>query len=288
MPATSRPAVAGLRRAGAELGARLITGPRLLPGLVVIGGKRCGSTSVFEYALRHPAVMAPRVKKGTHYFDVNYHRGWSWFCSKFPTEAAAQRRAAQVGAYPVTAEASPYYLSHPLAAARIAARLPEARLVAVLRDPVERAWSHYRYSIQHGHESLAIDEALDREEERLAGEVERLRADPRYTGQSFRHHGYVRRGLYAQDLRAVYEHVPPERVLVLKSEDLFLSPVTAMARVFEFLGLPPASLGDLPPFKAGLVLADMPAPVRHRLRAAFAASNEELFAMPGIDFRWAP
>ena len=272
------------RVAGAELGCRLTAGRRMLPGFLVIGGKRCGSTSLFEYILRHPAVLAPRVTKGTHYFDVNYPRGRTWFRSKFPTVGAADRLADRLGVEPLTGEASPYYLSHPCAPGRIAAALPQPRLIAVLRNPVERAWSHYRYSVQQGFEDLPVDEALDREAERLAGEEDRLRRDPDYAGFSFRHYGYFARGLYARHLTAFYDLFPAEHVLVLRSEDLFASPHAVMDHVFDFLALPPTPIGPLPVYKAGLVQSEMPVRVRKRLEEAYADPIRELRALAGVDF----
>src|SRR6266542_2170470 len=129
-------------RAGGRLLARATSGARMLPGFLVIGTKRGGSTSLYEYLIRHPDVAGCLLTKGSHYFDVNFGRGWSWFRAAFPL--AGGRRA-------------------------IAAALPEVRLIAVLRDPVERAWSHYRYERHRGYEDLPFEEALRREPERLAG-----------------------------------------------------------------------------------------------------------------------
>src|SRR6266545_7487286 len=99
-------------RAPGQLVARLTSRPRLVPSFLVIGTKRGGSTSLYEYVIRHPRVAGCLLKKGSHYFDVNFGRGWTWFRASFPL--AGGRRT-------IAGEASPYYMFHPLAPQRIAA-----------------------------------------------------------------------------------------------------------------------------------------------------------------------
>jgi hypothetical protein len=255
----------------------------MLPAFLIVGGKRCGSTSLYEYIIRHPSVTGSFAKKGTHYFDVNFTRGWPWYRSKFP---AKPRFGARRSEGLITGEASPYYMFHPLAPARIAAALPDVQLIAALRDPVERAWSHYRYSVSRGFENRPIGEALDQEADVLAGEVERMEADPAYQSYSHRHHTYLGRGHYADQLATLHALFGPERVLVLQSEALFAAPETALREVFGFLGLDEdPMLGPLPVYKAGRDKA-MPGEVRERLEAYYAEANERLYALPGVDFRW--
>lgn len=262
-------------RAAGRLAARVTPAVRLLPTFLIVGAKRSGSTSLFEYVNTHPGVAPCYVRKGTHYFDVNFGRGWRWFRSNFPLPSTGK----------ITGEASPYYMFHPLAPARIAAALPEARLVAVLRDPVTRAYSHYQYELRRGFEDLSLDAALDREEERLAGEAERMAADPTYESFEHRHHAYLARGRYAEQLDGLRRHFPAERLLVLQSEALFADPDGAIRAVWQHLGLPPHPLGEVGRFEAGSYDAIPPA-ARSRLAAYYAEPNERLYAQPGIDFRW--
>lgn len=267
----------------ARAGARLTRAQPMVPEFLIVGGKRCGSTSLYEYIIRHRSVLPSRAKKGTHYFDVNYPRGLRWYRSMFPTQP---RRAGSRPAPALTGEASPYYMFHPLAPGRIAATLPGVRLIAVLRDPVERAWSHYRYNVGRGFEHLPVEAALDREPERLAGEVERM-LDPGYRSYAHRHHTYLARGHYAEHLEALGAFVPPGRILVLQSEALFADPAATLGGVFRYLGLPDASLGPLPVYKAARDEA-MPIGVRRRLEEYYGPHNDRLSAHPGVGFRWEP
>lgn len=258
-----------------RVGARLTTQRRALPGFLVIGTKRGGSTSLYEYIAGHPDVLPCSAKKGTHYFDVNFPRGWSWFRSFFPLGAAGR----------MTGEGSPYYLFHPLAAARIAAALPEVKLVAALRNPVDRAYSHYHYNVRRGFETLSLDDAVDAEGARLAGEVDKIVADPDYQSFAHRHHSYLARGRYAEQLERLYASVPPERVLLIQSEAMYADPNAALAEVYAFLDLPPHTLHSPQAFKSGSY-APIDFSARQRLEDYFATPNAALTAMPGVRFSW--
>lgn len=265
---------AAVRTAGRHA-ARATSGLRMVPTFLIIGAKRCGSTSLFQYVSSHPGVAPCYVAKGTHYFDVNYGRGWRWFRSNFPLVTPGK----------ITGEASPYYMFHPLAPARMAAALPGAKLIAVLRDPVTRAYSHYQYERRRGFEDLSLDEALDREEERLAGEAERMAAEPGYDSFEFRHHAYLARGRYAEQLDHMLRHFPADRLLVLQSEALFANPDAAIGAVWDHLGLPPRPLRGVRAFEVGRYDA-IPSAARDRLTAYYEEHNERLYAQVGINFRW--
>lgn len=251
-------------------------GEPMTPGFLVIGTKRGGSTSVYHWITQHPRVAPCRTQKGTHFFDVNYGRGEKWFRSGF--EAAT-------GDWTMTGEGSPYYMFHPLAIERIRRTLPDVRLIAVLRDPVARAWSHHQYEVSHGREDLGFEEALDAEAERTAGEEAKIIADPGYVSVEHRYHTYLARGHYAEELARVYASFPKEQVLVLQSETLFADPHGQLDRIWEFLGLPSVRIDGLTAMKQGRGRS-IPASAVQRLEAYYAPLNEDLYAMPGIDFRW--
>jgi hypothetical protein len=261
---------------GARLLHRATSSARMLPSFVVVGAKRAGTSSLYQYLVRHPGVLSCAMGKGTHYFDVNFSRGWGWYRSSFPL----------AGRDGITGEASPYYMFHPLAPARMAAALPEARVIVVLRDPVERAWSHYQNERRLGAEPLSFEDAIAAEPERLAGEAERMLADPGYQSFAWRHHSYLARGRYGEQLERLYELFPPAQVLVLQSEALLADPNQALESLWRFLGLAPLTLADRFAFKAGGNHETMLAATRDRLHAYFADHNERLYALPGVGFRW--
>ena len=221
-------------------------GGRVLPDFLVIGAKRGGSTSLYRNLVRTPGVLPlfPRHAdvKGTYYFDVEFDRGERWYRSYFPS--AAIRDQVAVRGPVAVGEASPYYLSHPRAADRAAALVPGARIVAVLREPVARAHSHYQERVRQGIETLpTFAAAVEAEPDRLAGEVERMLEEPGYVSWSHLNFGYLAQSDYALGLRRWLAVYPAEQVLVLRSEDFYADDAGVLAQVRGFLGLearPPA------------------------------------------------
>jgi hypothetical protein len=266
-----------LRRLRADY--RQLTAPlRGLPAALIIGAQRSGTTSLFNYLVQHPDVLPP-LGKEIHYFDFNYQRGAKWYRGNFPY--AHQLR----GGF-LTLDASPYYLAHPLVPRRAAELLPQVKLVALLRNPVERALSHYQHEVRGGRESLSFAEALDRESERLAGEEERLVSDPSYYSHNHHRFSYTRRGLYMGQLRRWLHYFPRSQLLVLQSERLFRDPAATMATVQDFLGLRRSGLEQYPPFYQRNYDRVMPADLKRRLAAYFEPSNRELFQWLGEEFDW--
>jgi hypothetical protein len=260
---------------------------RPLPDFLIVGAQRSGTTSLYRYLLEHPQVMPAIPSKGVHYFDKHPGRSLRWYRAHFPTESARTERERRFGAPVVTGEGSPYYLFHPHGPARAAAAVPEARVIAMLRDPVERAYSHYRQEYARGFEDAdTFERALELEPGRLAGERERMLADQAYDSRALQHHAYVARGEYVGQLMAWRERFPAERTLVLSYERFFADPAAGYAEVLRFLGLPDPA--DSPKFKAynARPSAGMEEATRARLEAHFAEPNRRLEEFLGMGMGW--
>jgi hypothetical protein len=176
---------------------------------------------------------------------------------------------------------------HPLVPSRVAQLLPDVKLIAVLRNPVDRALSHHQHEFRDGRESLSFAEALDRESERLAGEEARLEREPHYYSYNHHRYTYVRRGLYLEQLRRWAQHFPRSQMLILQSERLFRDPVGTTALVHNFLGLPPHPLRVDQPFRQREYDRKLPGERRAQLAAFFEPHNRELFQWLGEEFDWA-
>ena len=215
------------------------TGPlRLQPDFLIVGAQRCGTTTMFKTLVQHPLVARPFLRKGVHYFDnKGYGNGMSWYRGHFPV--AATSRARRLGKRPLTGESSPYYMFHPLAATRIAADLPGVRLIVLLRDPVERAYSGHSHELARGYETESFERALELEAERLRGERERMLAEPGYESFEWQHHAYLTRGRYHEQLVALEKLVGRDRLHVVDSQEFFTQPAKVFPGVLDFLGLPP-------------------------------------------------
>ncbi|GAA4689038.1 sulfotransferase domain-containing protein [Phytohabitans rumicis] len=238
-----------------------ITAPaRMLPSFLICGGQRCGTTSLYRALSAHPVVLKAVLHKGVHYFDTSYHRGMAWYRGHFPLQRTAMKVEQRYGVPAQTFESSPYYMYHPHAVARIARDLPTVRLVVLVRDPVERAYSHHAHELARGFESEpSFAKVLALEPDRLRGQEERLLADPTYYSFAHQHHAYRARGEYARYLAEMAQRVGRERILVVESERFFTDPSSVYAEVLDFL--------DLPPF-------DPPVFARHNARPRPGAMDE--------------
>lgn len=259
-------------RAVSRAGGRLTASTRLLPSFLIVGTQRGGTTSLFRALAGHPDTAPANFHKGVHYFDVNYHRGPAWYRGHFPV----RRPGNPVAAF----ESAGYYMHHPTAPHRIARDLPGVKLVALLREPVERAYSAYKHERARGFETEPLERALELEPERLAGEVERIERDPCYVSHSHRHHSYLDRGQYVEQLTVLFDLFGRDRVLVLFAEDFFSDPEPSFDRVLGFLGLRhwrPASFDR----HNGRIGSDLPDRLRRTMAEHFVPYDDRLTDLLG-------
>jgi hypothetical protein len=254
-----------------------VTSPfRPLPDFLVLGAQKAGTTALYEYLRRHAQITGPSWKE-VSFFDRRWARGESWYRGNFPN--LARTRGKLVG------EASPSYVFHPLAPERVQELVPEARLIVLVRNPVDRALSQYTHEVALGREPLPFEEALDAEQERLRGEQERMVSDPSYFSREWWSHTYKARGRYAEQLERWLAVFPREQLLVLPSDDLGSDPARAHAQVLEFLGASSQRLDSYPRVYER-EYAPMKPETRERLLAEFEEPNRRLYELLGRDLGW--
>lgn len=255
---------------------------RMRPELVIVGAQRSGTTTLFRLLSDHPQVIRPTVSKGMAYFDLNYDRGEQWYRGMFPLQATAFWRSS---GRTLTFESSGYYMFHPLAAGRIASDLPGAKVVVMLRNPVDRAYSAHRHELRRGFESESFEDAIALESSRIAGEADRLRIDPSYQSFEYQHHAYLARGEYAVQITRLFNTVGRDRTYIIDSDEFFQNQDAEFARLCSWLGL------DAPPPSRDQVWnaqprEDMPPSLRRELMRYFERSDEELTGLLGRKPSW--
>jgi hypothetical protein len=258
---------------------------RLMPSFIIVGGQRCGTNSLYEYVVGHPSVARALPEQEIHFFDLNFDRGEAWYRGHFPTRWRSKISERKLGTQLVTGECSPYYMFHPLAPQRIRQLLPGIKLLVLLRNPVDRAFSQYHHERARGFETLSFEEAIEQEPERLRGEEQKIRRDPIYHSFSHQHFSYTARGRYADQLETLFSLYPRENIMVLFSEQFFGDPAAALSKALRFLKLPPLLLERYTAYNSGRY-ADMAPGLRARLTEHFADTNERLYRMLDTDFRW--
>lgn len=259
-------------------------GLRMRPEFLIVGGQRCGTTSLFKTLAQHPAVARPFVFKGIHYFDMHYDKSFRWYRGHFPlTLTSRLRRVGRPG--PITGESSPFYGFHPLAPTRISEDLPGVKLIMLLRDPVERAYSAHSHELARGFETEPFERALELEKERTDGEREKMIADPSYVSFHFQHHAYLARGRYIDAIDEIERIFGTGRLHVVDSHEFFTQPETAFSGILDFLELEPDSRIRFERHNARS-RNPMDPELQARLRAHFDDSDARLAAWWGRPLSW--
>ena len=270
---------------------RLLTADvRTLPQFLIIGAQRGGTTSLYTYLSEHPQVLRA-ARKEIHFFDRHFDEGETWYRAHFPLESTMARREEAVGKPVLTGEATPYYLFHPDAPRRIAATLSGIRLIALLRDPVARAYSHYKMTTGEGRDRMSFEEAVRWEQGRLLHAVEDgTEMDASYGSRNHMRHSYLARGIYVSQLKTYFDLFDRRNVYVASSEDLFRSTQATYHGILDFLGLEPHALKNAQSRNIGLYgganLEGLDETLIASLRTFFAPFNENLYELLGTDFHW--
>lgn len=253
---------------------------RKMPDFIIVGAQKAGTSSLFKYCRQHPQINMCWLKE-VHYFDKNFHQGVDWYRSNFPVSWGSPEDS-------VVGEATPYYLIHPQTPKRIHDLLPMAKLIVLLRDPVERAISHYYYEIKNGREHLPIDVALMTEEERLKDEWEKMLKDGSYLSPDHQNFSYKQRGIYIDQLENYFKYFSQDQVLIIDSQELFSTPSKALCDVFDFLGVEvdTSSIKDWTPKNVNHLMKDVSPEIYSYLTNYFAPHNERLFERLGRSFDW--
>jgi hypothetical protein len=256
---------------------------RILPDYLIIGVQKAATTSLYFYLRQHPDIASVR-KKEIHFFDENYFRGIRWYRSFFPLITSKIQRQLR-GRKLIAGEASPYYIAHPLAAQRIAKDIPSAKLIVLLRNPVNRAYSEYQMRVRQGIETLSFEDAIAKENERTAGEVEKLIANPSYSSLPHRHYSYIARSIYADQLTHWFKYFPRDQFLIIQSEALLKSSETVMSEIFSFLEVPVVKVKSDELYHH-IPYESLSPELRTRLTEFFRPHNERLYQLINASWRW--
>lgn len=250
---------------------------RLKPSFLIIGAQKAGSSSLFNYLGQHPDITLPS-KKELHFFDIQYDKGTEWYESLFPESINYENQ--------ITGEASPYYLFHPLAPEYVRCHYPGIKLIILLRDPVDRAYSHFQMERKRNTEpEPSFTLAIEMENNRISGEEQKILNREILSGAKFQRWSYMKRGLYGQQLQRWLRFFPREQFLIIRSEDFFSSTLLWMQQIHTFLGV-----RDIPPVNLSPVNSnkypELPVSVKDKLKDYFHDDGLLLQKLAGNNFVW--
>jgi len=263
-----------------------ITGPmRILPDFLIAGFNRSGTHSLFEYMGQHPNILNAS-RREIHYFTLSYWRGLNWYKSYFPTSIYRNYCEKKYSQKFLTGEATPHYVFHPLAIKRIKKLVPNVKLIVVLRDPVENAYSHYQHYWRGGIEKESFEEAIKTDKERFE------KINELYKEDQIKEHDlknvkipYVSYATYIIHIKRLLEIFPKEQILFIKNFDLNQNPQEELKKIFRFLNLPEYTVQDLKKRNVGKY-EKMKSQTEKYLREYFKQFNKELEDLLGMKFRW--
>ena len=241
--------------------------PANKPDFIVIGTQKGGTTSLYYYLAKHPQIM-PSLIKEIDFWSTKYHRGIDWYLAHFPPVLNDQNI--------LTGEATPSYLDHWETAERLYQVFPKTKLIVLLRNPVERAISHYYQWVNMNWEFRSLEEAMISEIERLSVE------NVSYWNQP---NSYIARGVYVEFLKKWLDIFPREQILVISSERFYSNPDINLKQIFDFLGLSDYPLKEYRKYNARSY-PNLNKPMRDLLKCYFRGYNRELEDLLGMKFYW--
>ncbi|MVO98218.1 ATP-binding cassette domain-containing protein [Paenibacillus lutrae] len=255
---------------------KLFDNAKTEPAFLIIGTQKGGTTSLYHDLTQHPGIKSAAVKE-VHFFDEQYHFGYDWYKKNFPPDLPEGS---------ITGEASPYYMFHPQTPGRVREWLPDVKLIALLRNPVHRAYSHYQMMVRRGLEPMSFPDALQAERSRVEEEYERMSRDPRFSSQNCSIYSYLKRGLYAEQLERWYRYFPKNQILVMNSEVLLRDAAESYRNVLAFLGMPLWEPDGFASLNEGEYKESIPKDTMQWLRSYYAEPNRRLFELIGEEYDW--
>ena len=259
---------------------------RMLPDFLIIGAQKCGTTSLYTYLTQHPDV-SPAFEKEVRYFNDHYENGVNWYKAHFPTNFYKQLMMRRDGTRLITGEGEPSYLPNPIVPQRAFDLTPGVQLIVMLRNPVDRAYSHYQHRFSRGREVRTFEEVVKADKEKLKNGWDNMPTGD-YKSLGHLHYSYLPRGIYVDQIKNWMAVFPEERFLFISAEDFFSDAQTIFDEVLAFLGLPEHRLERNERHNAGKYTRSMSATTRQDLSDYFYPYNQRLREYLGRDFAWDP
>ncbi|MEM1282984.1 MAG: sulfotransferase domain-containing protein [Chlamydiota bacterium] len=198
------------------------------PDFLVIGAQKSGTSSLYYYLTNHPQITKAKGKE-IHYFNRNFSKGIKWYKSQFPKKTKKSDF--------LTGEATPEYLFCSQIPKMVHDFFPKTKLIVILRNPVDRAFSHYkknhRKNLRMGKENRSFEEELSTDLQ-IHEENSASLHDDAYYGET----GLLRRGLYLEQIKRYLKFFPKKQLHIILTRDLENDPENTMNRLFQFLNLP--------------------------------------------------
>lgn len=253
---------------------------------MIIGFPKCGTTSLYEYLIKHPSIF-PASGKEIDYFDRLYQRGEKWYRTSFPSIFTKFFHQKILRHTFLTGEATPRYVEHPHALNRIKKFFPNTKFIVLLRNPIDRAFSHYHRNTKNEYEYRSFEDALHCEKERIKGRYEKMQKDTNYYSWDYDLYAYLTHGIYFDKLERWMKIFPRKQFLIIQSEEFLKNPSKIFNQTLQFLKLQSWELKEYHIHKKQDYKDDKTDPtLRNKLQEFFKPHNEKLYDLIGQKFDW--
>lgn len=230
------------------------------PSFIIVGAMRSGTTSLYWNLCKHSQVKRANSKEIGYYWKY-YHRGLEWYQRQFKSDC-------------ITGEATVHYMSCAKSALRIALDYPHVKIIALLRNPAERAYSHY--CLMKRWERLPFESAITEEKSRL-----RNLSDETF---EYQQQSYINKSLYHKHLKRYFDTFPRNNIHIFQSEKYFVNPAVITYQIWQLLGLDYEEIEYTK--HSTLEYEPLRQETKERLTEYFKPYNEKLFELIGERFEW--
>ena len=262
----------------------------VLPNCLIVGAQKAGTTSLYEHLIRHPDVWPPDCRE-INFFNDKWLEGENWYRARFPNKLIKFWSLNIANRPFVTLESTPVYFIDKNTPSRVAELIPNCKLIFLLRNPIDRAYSHWRMNVRRKFEELSFEEALAKEEERIAPDIEKAQESSFLATNdcNLALYYYKYRGLYLERLQPWFNIFPKEQIKIIKSEDMWKD-ASKYHETFKFLGL----LKDKQQVEkfqkfygtSSKMSSNIDQKIRDTLREYFREPNQSLYHFLGQNFEW--
>ena len=262
---------------------KIITTPlRVFPNVQIIGAERSGTSTLYKYLAQHPSIIpGTRWGKGVkeiRYFTNNYYKGKVWYKCFFPIRPSFSHTQ-KLGI-----DATTEYFFDPKVPGRIYRDIPDPKLILILRDPVLRAYAHYKMNRRRKIEDRSFQEAILNEEQRIGKDFQRMVEDREAPSEKLINFSYKHRGLYFNQLSNWLDFFRVEDIFITEHRQLVDQPLQILNDLTSFLALDPF---EYQPLKGKISNYDpMDEPSLKYLKAYFKEENKKLFGLIGKEYDW--
>jgi len=258
----------------------------VLPDFYIIGGQKCGTTSLFMYLSEHNLIHSA-VAKDIRFFDKYFEKGIDWYRVYFPQSIQKCFVKNIIKENFLTCDATERYLDHPHVPKRIQKITPNAKFIILLRNPIDRAYSQHTRVSGTGRDPLSFEEAIEKEEERTKPEFKKMEENEMYWSGDYFRFSYLSRGIYVDKLERWFSVFPKEQFLIIQSEEFFKNTTEIYKQVLKFLDLSDFKLPEYKQIgKAKYKQPKMNSETRKKLVEYFKPHNERLYEFLGRRFDW--